>query len=116
MGGLTSNATYFVVGKLSGNGAGANRMQASLFPNGAFVTDFTLPGFQWMLTALGSASYNPLITDIQFVSLLEGNYTVSNVWIGDANTVPEPASAALFLLSVLPILSARRPRTQNRGD
>jgi hypothetical protein len=89
-GGFTSNAAYLVVGKISGNGTGANTMQASIFASGAAVANFTDPSFQWMLTAQGSAGYNPVITNLQFTSLYEANYTVSNVWIGDATTMLPP--------------------------
>jgi hypothetical protein len=81
-GGFASDTTYLVVGKLSGNGTAANTMQASLFASGAVVGNFTTPGFQWMLSAQGSAGYNPIITDIQFSNPSAANYTVSNVWIG----------------------------------
>jgi len=89
-GGFTSNATYLFVGKISGNGAGANKMQASLFPTGSLVADFTDPGFAWMLTANGSANYNPVIADLQFTTKAEGNFTISNVWIGSAATLMPP--------------------------
>ncbi len=89
-GGFSANNTYLFVGKISGNGSGANTMQASLFPTGAVVANFTDPSFQWMLTAQGSAGYNPVITDLQFTSRAEANYTVSNVWIGNAATILPP--------------------------
>ena len=78
------------VGKFSGNGTDANTMQASLFPTGTLVANFTDPAFQWMLTAHSSASFNPVITGLQFTSLAEGNFTVSNVWIGDAASILPP--------------------------
>ena len=65
-------------------------MQASLFASGAVVADFTDPNFQWMLTAQGNAGYNPVITDLQFTSRSDANYTVSNVWIGNAATILPP--------------------------
>ena len=89
-GGFSANNTFLFVGKISGNGTGANKMQASLFPTGSVVGDFSDPDFQWMLTALGSDGYNPLITDLQFTSRWEANYTVSNVWVGDAASILPP--------------------------
>jgi GH18 family chitinase len=80
--GFAADATYLFVGKLAGNGAGANTLQASLFANGANVANFADPQFQWMLTAAGGADFNPLITDLQFKSLFEGSFTVSNLWVG----------------------------------
>ena len=76
--------------KISGNGSGPNTLEASLFPSGSMVANFTDPNFQWMLTAQGSAGFNPLITDLQFTSSGVANYTVSNVWIGDAATMLPP--------------------------
>lgn len=86
-GGFSANNTYLFVGKISGNGSSANKMQASLFASGAVVANFTDPSFQWALTALGSGSYNPTITDLQFTSQAVSNFTVSNVWIGNAATM-----------------------------
>jgi hypothetical protein len=88
--GFNSNATYLFVGKISGNGSGANKMQASLFASGAVVADFTQPDFSWTLTALGSASFNPVITVVQFTSRAEANYTVSNIWIGNGDSIIPP--------------------------
>lgn len=85
--GFTSNNTYLFIAKISGNGAGANLMQASLFPTGSMVANFTDPSFQWMITAQGSAAYNPLISGIQFSSNQDANFTVSNVWIGNATAI-----------------------------
>jgi len=34
-----------------------------------------------------NAGYNPVITDLQFTSRSDANYTVSNVWIGTAATI-----------------------------
>jgi hypothetical protein len=93
-GGFSSNATYLFVGKISGNGSGANRMQASLFASGAVVSDFAQPDFQWMLTAQGSASFDPLITELQFTARPEANYTVSNIWIGSAAILIPPTSTS----------------------
>ena len=89
-GGFTSNGIYLFVGKISGNGAGANTMQASLFASGSVVANFTDPSFQWMLTAQGSAGFNPVIADLQFTSQSVAYYTVSNVWIGSAATILPP--------------------------
>jgi hypothetical protein len=63
-----------------------------LFAVADTIGNFTDPSFQWMLTAQGSASYNPTITDIQFTSNAGANYTVSNVWIGDAASILPPTS------------------------
>jgi hypothetical protein len=89
-GGFSANGTFLFVGKISGNGTGANKMQASLFPTGSVVANFTDPNFAWMLTALGSDGYNPIITALQFTTRPEANYTVSNVWIGNAATMLPP--------------------------
>ena len=86
-GGFAANTTFLFVAKISGNGADANTMQASLFPTGAVVANFTDPGFQWMLTAQGSAGFNPVIADLRFTSQAVTNFTISNVWIGDAATI-----------------------------
>ena len=80
--GFAADATYLFVAKISGNGAGANTLQASLFAAGANVGNFADPEFQWMLTATGGADFNPTITDLQFRSLYEGSFTVSNLWVG----------------------------------
>jgi hypothetical protein len=82
--GFLPNTTYMVIGKLSGNGAEANTMQASWFANGAAVGNFTNPSFPWLLTATSSESFNPTLTQLQFTSPSVANFTVSNVWIGDA--------------------------------
>ena len=39
---------------------------------------------------IGSGGFNPTITDLQFTSDAGANYTVSNVWIGDAATILPP--------------------------
>ncbi len=88
--GFLSNTTYMFVAKISGNGAGANTMHASLFPTGSVVANFTDPGFQWMLSALGGSGFNPVITDLQFTMASVANYTVSNVWIGNAAAMLPP--------------------------
>jgi hypothetical protein len=82
--GFAPNATYLFVGKIAGNGAGANTMQAALFANGANVNNFASASFPWTVTAEGSAGFNPLISQLQFTSQYEANYTVSNVWVGSA--------------------------------
>jgi hypothetical protein len=121
--GFASDTLYMLIAKISGNGSGANTMYTSLFAVGDTIGNFTDAGFQWMLTAQGSASFNPTITGIQFTSNAGANYTVSNVWIGSAATmlpaagsgasanlpasVPEPAGC-LLLLSALAMLAPRR--------
>jgi hypothetical protein len=88
--GFGSDTTYMLIAKISGNSSSANTMYASLFAAGATIGNFTDPSFQWMLTAQGSASFNPTITDIQFTSYAGANFTVSNVQIGDAATMLPP--------------------------
>jgi len=83
--GFAADATHLFVAKISGNGAGANTMQASVFAPGSAVGNFTDPQFAWTLTAQGSEGFNPVITDLQFTSQFEGNFTVSNVWTGAAS-------------------------------
>jgi hypothetical protein len=87
MGGFSANTTYLFVGKISANGRNANKMQASLFPTGSVVANFTDPMFSWMLTASSSSSFNPTITDLQFTSQADSSFTFSNVWIGDASAM-----------------------------
>jgi hypothetical protein len=82
--GFAPDATYLFVGKIAGNGANANTMQAALFADGATVNNFASASFPWAVTAQGSAAFNPLITQLQFTSLYEASYSVSNVWIGSA--------------------------------
>ncbi len=82
--GFAPNSVFLFVGKISGNGSDANTMQASLFPTGSSVADFTDPTFQWMLTAHSTESFNPIITGLQFTSTSVTNFTVSNLWTGDA--------------------------------
>jgi GH25 family lysozyme M1 (1,4-beta-N-acetylmuramidase) len=94
-GGFLPNTTYLVVGKIAGNGVGANTLKASIFANGATVGNFASDSFPWTLTAQSSAGFNPTITQLQFSSLAEGNYSVSNVWIGSAaDFFATPAAAA----------------------
>ena len=76
------NTTYMVIGKIAGNGAAANTMQASWFASGSVIDNFTNPSFPWMLTASSSANFNPTIDMLQFTSAAVANFTVSNVWIG----------------------------------
>ncbi len=82
--GFSADSTYMFVGKISGNGNGANTIQASLWPNYSSIGNFAEPNYPWMLTAESSDGFNPTITDLQFTSLFEANYTVSNVWTGTA--------------------------------
>src|SRR5690606_5521618 len=96
--GFLPNTTYMVVGKISGNGTTANEMQLSWFASGSTITNFTNPSFPWMLSANSSANFNPTITQLQFMSAYVGNFTVSNVWIGDADSffAPTPAWSGDF--------------------
>jgi hypothetical protein len=114
-GGFSANSTYLFVGKISGNGSGANKLQASLFPTGSAVGNFSDPNFSWMLTALGSGGYNPSITDLQFTSRSEANFTVSNVWVGSGPSfslpfVPEPGAGAMCGVALAMLNLRRRPR------
>src|SRR5690606_24992184 len=63
--GFAANETFLFVGKISGNGADANKLEASLFAAGSTVGNFTAPDFQWMLSAAGGADFNPVITGLQ---------------------------------------------------
>jgi hypothetical protein len=89
-GGFSANSTFLFVGKISGNGTGANTLQASLFSTGALVANFTDPSFQWMLTANGSLGFDPIISAVQFTTRAESNFTVSNLWIGSATALLPP--------------------------
>jgi hypothetical protein len=82
--GFASNATYLFVGKIAGHGTDANTLQASLFGTGSTVGNFASPDFDWTITAQSSPNFNPVITQLQFTSLFEASYTVSNVWVGSA--------------------------------
>jgi hypothetical protein len=82
--GFAPNTTYLVVGKIGGNGQAANTLRASIFADGANVGNFASDSFPWTLTAESSASFNPVITQLQFQSLYQASFTVSNVWIGSA--------------------------------
>ncbi|MGB7157658.1 MAG: glycosyl hydrolase family 18 protein [Tepidisphaeraceae bacterium] len=112
LGGLSTNTTYLFVGKVAGNGAGANTMQASFFASGATVGDFTNPDFNWMLTATGSLGYNPLITGLQFASFADSNFTISNLWLSTA-AVPEPTSGLALLVGGAFLMHRRRTRRQS---
>ncbi|MCA9230766.1 MAG: glycoside hydrolase family 18 protein [Planctomycetales bacterium] len=79
------DTTYLFVGKISGNGGGANQLQLSFFPEGSSVGDFTGASFPWLLTANSSVGFDPVVTDLQLVSLYEANYTISNIQIGAAS-------------------------------
>ncbi|WP_210417705.1 glycosyl hydrolase family 18 protein [Bythopirellula goksoeyrii] len=82
--GFSPDTTYLIIGKLSGNAADANTMQLAFFPEGSAVSDFTDASFPWMLTAESSLGFDPVISKLQFASLYEANYTVSNIQIGPA--------------------------------
>ncbi|WP_428304960.1 glycosyl hydrolase family 18 protein [Lacipirellula sp.] len=84
--GFAADATYLFVGKISGNGTAANTLQASLFAYGSNIGNFTDPQFQWMLTANGGAGFDPVITQLQFKSSAEGNFSVSNLWVGQESS------------------------------
>src|SRR5690606_25447898 len=93
-GGFAPNTTYLFVGKIAGNGAGANTMQASIFASGANVGNFAAADFPWAITAQSSVGFDPTLTQLQFNSLYEGSFTVSNVWAGSAaDFFALPASA-----------------------
>jgi hypothetical protein len=92
--GFLPNTTYLVVGQIAGNGAAANTLRAAVFAGGSTVGNFASAGFPWALTAQSSAGFNPVITQLQFSSLYEGSYTVSNVWIGSAADFFATPSAA----------------------
>ncbi len=94
--GFTADTTYLFVGKISGHGDGGNTMQASLFASGSHVGNFTDPNFAWTLTASGGAGFHPVITQLQFASLYEGNYAVSNVWIGPESAFFAPPTPGDF--------------------
>lgn len=88
--GFEPDATYLFVGKILGNGLEANTIEASLFAEGATIDNFADAGFDWMIAAEGSESFNPVIAQVQFESLYESNYTVSNVWVGTASDFALP--------------------------
>jgi hypothetical protein len=80
--GFGANVPYLFVGKISGNGAEATTLAASLYPSGGFVPNFSDPLTSWAISVEGGAGVNPVITELAFSSLFEGNFTVSNVWVG----------------------------------
>jgi hypothetical protein len=84
-GGFLPNTTYLVVGRIIGDSAAGNTLQAAWFSPGSEVDDFTRPGFDWMLTAHSDVGFDPLITQVRFTSPYQANYTVSNLWIGAAS-------------------------------
>jgi hypothetical protein len=84
-------------------------MQASFFASGATVGDFTSPTFNWMLTASGTAGFNPLITGLQFTSFADSNFTISNLYLSTA-AVPEPGSGLAILAGGALLLPRRRAR------
>lgn len=92
--GFAPITTYLFVGKISSNGAEANTIQAALFANGANVGNFADASFPWALTANGSNGFNPTITQLQFTSLFEASYTISNLWVGTAADFFAAPSAA----------------------
>jgi len=83
--GFLPDVTYLMVGKITGSAADVNTLELSFFPEGAAVADFSDESFSWMLTAHSSLGFDPILTDLSFVSLYEANYTVSNVEIGAAS-------------------------------
>src|SRR4029079_9630608 len=62
--GFNPDATYLFVGKISGNGAGTNRLSASLFAGGSMVGNFTDPSFPWMASIEGGVDFNPVISGL----------------------------------------------------
>jgi hypothetical protein len=93
--GFAPNTTYLLVGRIQGNGNGANTLSVSLLPAGASIGNFAADSFDWNLTNTSSASFNPVITDVRLQSLYEGNFTVSNLWLGTAaDFFSSPAAAA----------------------
>lgn len=95
-GGFAPDATYMFVARISGNGSDANAIEASLFADGAAVGNFTDPNFEWMLAAQNSSAFNPVLTQLQFVSSYQANFTVSNVWMGSASDFFNPPMAGDF--------------------
>jgi hypothetical protein len=93
--GFAPNTTYLLVGRIGGNGAGANTISVSLLPAGSNIGNFAADNFQWNLTTTSSAGFNPMITDVRLQSLYEGNFTVSNLWLGTAvDFFASPSAAA----------------------
>jgi hypothetical protein len=83
-GGFADDTTHLLIGKITANGPGQNILQASLLPSGSEITDFTNPAFPWMLTAESSADFSPTITQLAWRSPYTANFTVGNVWLGNA--------------------------------
>jgi hypothetical protein len=82
--GFAADTTYLVVGKIAGNGTAANTLQASIFASGANVGNFASASFPWAITAESSSGFHPVVTELQFQSLYQASFSVSNVWIGSA--------------------------------
>ncbi|MGD9632286.1 MAG: glycoside hydrolase family 18 protein [Pirellulales bacterium] len=85
-GGFADDSTQLLIGKITADGAGQNVLQVSLLPSGSAIADFTNPAFSWMLTAQSSAGFDPTITQLAWRSPYVANFTVSNVWIGAAES------------------------------
>ncbi|RIK82950.1 MAG: hypothetical protein DCC67_06480 [Planctomycetota bacterium] len=79
--GFASDVIYLFVAKLSSHG-GEGAVHASLFASGDAVGNFTDPGFPWMLALNTSGADQPSLSHVQFTSHCDGNFTVSNLWIG----------------------------------
>lgn len=94
--GFAGNLTYLFIGKISGNGADANTIQAKVISSAQYVPNFTDPAFEWTLTAQSSADFNPVITQMQITSQHEANYTISNVWIGSESQFFAPPTPGDF--------------------
>ncbi|WP_442484252.1 glycosyl hydrolase family 18 protein [Aeoliella sp. SH292] len=93
--GFAPNTTYLLIGRIQGNGAGANTLSVSLLPAGASIGNFAAEDFQWNLTTTSSNGFNPLIADVRLQSLYEGSFTVSNLWLGTAaDFFASPSAAA----------------------
>ncbi|WP_425397017.1 glycosyl hydrolase family 18 protein [Aeoliella sp.] len=93
--GFAPDATFMLVGRVQGNGSGANTISVSLLAEGANIGNFAADSFVWDLTANGSGGFNPVITDLGLQSLYEGHFTVSNVWVGTAAELFALPSAAM---------------------
>jgi hypothetical protein len=94
--GFGVNVPYLFVGKISGNGAEATTLSATLYPHSATVPNFSDPLTSWTLSAEGGAGVNPVITHLAFTSLFEGNFTVSNVWVGAESQFFSPPAGGDF--------------------
>jgi hypothetical protein len=62
-----------------------------------------------MLTATGTAGFNPLIAGLQFTSFADSNVTISNLYLTTA-AVPEPTSSLALLAGGALLLPRRRTR------